>query len=239
MTEEERPTQKWMKTVFHRTLFLGGPIAVYCVYLFVLWLVYPPESSIFGPPSRRYMEIIGLLAAYVLPPLGKETIIPTAIAVLGISPWIICSGIILTDIASCMIIILNFDLLEKIPFVGGLVHKLMDSANKNRKKSPWVERLSHPGLLIFMYIPMQGSGAVTTTILGQLFGMRMRTVFGIVTAGSMLSTLSIAVIAIIGVRLWEKNCWYAVVAVVGVVAAALVCWKLWQHYTKRRFGSGK
>ena len=137
------------------------------------------------------------------------------------------------DICSCLLIALNFDLLQKIPFVGGLIRKFMNGANKVRKKSPWIEQLSHVGLLIFMYIPLQGSGATNTTILGRLFGMRAKTVFWIVTVGSILSTLTIALGAAAVIDLWQLNPWYAVLAVVLIAVAVIALAVFWHRYTKR------
>jgi uncharacterized membrane protein len=170
--------------------------------------------------------MVGLFVIYFIPPLGKESVIPGAIG-LGCPPWIICCGVILMDILSCVFISLNFDLLEKIPFVSDLIHKFMDNTDKIRKRNPWVERLSYLGLLIFMYIPLQGSGASTTTILGKLFGVKMWITFSIVMIGSILSTLSIEVGMQFLADLWGTNNWHAVLAVIiFIIVVIVVYWKL-------------
>lgn len=231
MADGGRTAQEWTKKILRRLLLLGGPIAVYCVLLVFFWFVYPPEV-LFGPPSDRYLMLVGLLIAYLIPPFGKESIIPIALG-FGFPVWVISLGIILMDMMSCILIAYNFDLLEKIPFVGGLIRKFMGGANKIRKKSPWVEQLSHMGLLIFMYIPLQGSGATNTTILGRLFGMRPWTVFWIVTIGSIFSTLTVAVGAAAVIELWQINPLYAVLAVLGIAAAVIILVLIWHRYTKR------
>ncbi|MDV0444142.1 small multi-drug export protein [Methanorbis rubei] len=232
MAEEGRTTQEWAKIILRRLVFLGGPLALYGAFIVFLWFVYPPEGGLLGQPSERFLIIMGLLIAYLVPPFGKETIIPISMG-LGFPAWLISSGIILMDICSCLLIALNFDLLQKIPFVGGLIRKFTDGANKVRKKSPWIEQLSHVGLLIFMYIPLQGSGATNSTILGQLFGMRKITVFWIVTLGSILSTLTIAFGSAAVLDLWQVNPWYAVLAIVLIAVAVIVLAVLWHRYTKR------
>lgn len=232
MAEEGRSAQEWTKLILRRILFLGGPIAVYGVFLFAMWFVYPPATGIIGQPSQEYLALVGLLFAYLVPPFGKESIIPIALG-LGYPIWIICFGIILMDMMSSILIALNFDLLEKIPFVGGLIRRFMDGANSVRKKKPWIEQLSHLGLLIFMYIPLQGSGATNTTILGRLFGMRVRTVFWIVTVGSILSTLSVAFGAAAVIELWRINPWFAVFAVLALAAVIISVVLVWRRYTKR------
>lgn len=230
--EEGRSAQEWTKIILRRILFLGGPIAVYGIFLAAMWFVYPPADGIIGQPSQEYLTLFGLFVAYLVPPFGKESIIPIALGI-GYPIWVICFGIILMDMMSSILIALNFDLLEKIPFVGGLIRRFMDGANSVRKKKPWIEQLSHIGLLIFMYIPLQGSGATNTTILGRLFGMRARTVFWIVTVGSVLSTLSVAFGAAAVIELWRINPWFAVLAVVLIAAAIIAAVVLWRRYTRR------
>ncbi|MCZ0861071.1 small multi-drug export protein [Methanocorpusculum sp. MG] len=232
MAEEGRSAQEWTKIILRRILFLCGPIAVYGVFLFAMWFVYPPATGIIGQPSQEYLTLFALFIAYLIPPFGKESIIPIAIG-LGYPIWIICFGIILMDMMSSILIALNFDLLEKIPFVGGLIRRFMDGANSVRKKKPWIEQLSHLGLLIFMYIPLQGSGATNTTILGRLFGMRARTVFWIITVGSIFSTLSVAFGAAAVIELWRINPWLAVLAVLVIAAVIIAAVLVWRRYTQR------
>ncbi|MDR0981451.1 MAG: small multi-drug export protein [Methanocalculaceae archaeon] len=232
MAEEGSSAQEWTKVILRRILFLGGPIVVYGVFLFAMWFVYPPATGIIGQPSQEYLTLFGLFIAYLVPPFGKESIIPIALG-LGYPIWIICLGIILMDMISSILIALNFDLLEKIPFVGGLICRFMNGENSVRKKKPWIEQLSHLGLLIFMYIPLQGSGATNTTILGRLFGMRARTVFWIVTVGSILSTLSVAFGAAAIIELWRINPWLAVLAVLVIAAVIIAVVLIWRRYTKR------
>jgi uncharacterized membrane protein len=170
--------------------------------------------------------VVGLFVIYLVPPLGKESVIPGAIG-LGYPPWIICCGVILMDILSCAFISLNFDLLEKVPFVRDLIHKFMNNADKIRKRNPWVEKLSYLGLLIFMYIPLQGSGASTTTILGKLLGVKTWMTFSIVMIGSILSTLSIEVGMQLFIDLWGVNNWHAILAVIiFVIVVVTVYWRL-------------
>lgn len=232
MAEAGRSAQEWTKVILRRILFLGGPLAVYGVFLFAMWFVYPPATGIIGQPSQEYLTLFGFLVAYLVPPFGKESIIPIALG-LGYPIWIICFGIILMDMMSSILIALNFDLLEKIPFVSGLIRRFMDGANSVRKKKPWIEQLSHLGLLIFMYIPLQGSGATNTTILGRLFGMRVWTMFWIVTVGSVLSTLSAAFGAAAVIELWRINPWFAVFAVLMIAAVIIAVVLVWRKYTKR------
>ncbi|HJK01357.1 MAG TPA: small multi-drug export protein [Methanocorpusculum sp.] len=232
MADDGRSAQVWTKIILRRILFLGFPLAVYGIFLFAMWIIYPPATGIIGEPSQEYLTLLGLFVAYLVPPFGKESIIFISFG-LAYPLWIICLGIILMDMMSSVLIALNFDLLEKIPYIGNLIRRVMDGANSVRKKKPWIEQLSQLGLLIFMFIPLQGSGATTTTILGRLLGMRVRTVFWIVTVGSILSTLSVAFGAAAVIKLWRINPWFAVFALLALVVVILAVILVWRRYTKR------
>ncbi len=232
MTGEERTLQDWTKVILRRLCLLTGPLLIYAFLILIFWFTYPPETTLFGPPSQQFLVLMGLLVAYLVPPLGKESIIPISLG-LGYPAWVIVSGIILMDMVTAMFIALNFDLLEKIPFVGGLIRKFMDGANAIRTRQPWVEQLSHVGLLIFMYIPLQGSGAMNTTILGRLLGMQPRIVYAIVTVGSILSTLTITFGVSAILELWRINPVYAVAAAAAVAVVIILLVLAWRRYTAK------
>ena len=63
--------------------------------------------------------------------------------------------------------------------------------------------------------------------------MRVRTVFWIVTVGSILSTLSVAFGAAAVIELWRINPWFAVFAVLALAAVIISVVLVWRRYTKR------
>jgi uncharacterized membrane protein len=217
------------KKILRRLTFLAAPVLICLAFLLFFWFVYPPEQGLFSTP---YLVLLGLLFAYLIPPLGKESIIPIAIAA-GYPVWVISLGIILMDMVTAMFIALNFDLLLRVPLLGKLLRRLGEGAARIREKKPWIGHLSYAGLLIFMYIPIQGSGSMNTTILGRLLDLAPWKVYGIVTLGSILSTLTIALGFSAILELWLIHPGYAVLTVLVVFLVLAAGYRFWKYYTGR------
>ena len=139
-------------------------------------------------------KFFGLILAYLLPPLGKESIIPSMIGI-GIHPIFIWLSIIIFDI--CCVFILKYSwwfpelLIKKIKWLNKGYNKLQEKANKTKSKR-WII----PALFGFMIIPFQGSGAISVTLLGTAIGFSTKLIFIIVFIGSLISTTLILLISL-------------------------------------------
>ena len=60
-------------------------------------------------PQALFLSMIGLITAYLLPPAGKETVIPVGIT-LGIPWWYMALAIVTVDLIAGLFMALNFDL---------------------------------------------------------------------------------------------------------------------------------
>jgi len=233
MNKGEHTRQKWIQLILKRVFFLVSPILIYLVLLGIFWFVFPPQTGVFTlPPSAEFLGFVGLMGAYLVPPFGKETIIPLALG-FGYPVWIIFAGVVGMDIITATFISLNFDLLLKIPLVGRWIRWVMRTAERVRKSKPWIEQLSGAGLLLFMYIPLQGSGSITCSVLGRLLGYRPGASLGLVIIGSVLSTLTVAVGASSVIHLWAINPVLGVLAAVLIVALILVIAYIWSRFTRK------
>jgi hypothetical protein len=90
----------------------------------------------------------------------------------------------------------------------------MRGADNIIQSKPWVKNLSSTGLLLFMYIPFQGSGALTSSVIARLLNYPPIFAIGLVTFGSLLSTLSIGLGLSSILALWKVN------PVLGILMAA-------------------
>ncbi|MCZ0861070.1 small multi-drug export protein [Methanocorpusculum sp. MG] len=226
---EETVSPYYQPTLRIRLIATGGVLAVFGAMLSFFFLTMP---------LNIFYEFIGFLGLYMMPGFGKESIVPLAMA-FGISWWQITVGIIVGDMVLAIIIAYNFDLLLRIPLLGHLLRYFTTKTNEVLQKHLWIKGLSLIGLFLFMYIPFMGSSAINTTIVGRLLSVPPRTLLTIVLVGSILATLTMAVGMHAVLELWAANPLYAIIAVILVIAAAVVCWKLWQRYTEKRFGSGE
>jgi len=166
-----------------------------------------------------------LTIIYFIPPAGKETVIPAGLGlassigigvklptfIWGLSIWVF-------DILACLAIITNWWILELLisvipafPFIG-IRWKQKPRIYKTKiSLKTWYDGLHRKtrsleakrygillpfALFIFMFIPFQGTGAMSTTVIGTWLGFRYRETFLIVTMGSLLSILFMILISL-------------------------------------------
>lgn len=130
-------------------------------------------------------ELISLLSAYMVPPLGKESIIPLGIS-LKINPVLMVVSVVVIDVLACVFVFWNYELLKRIPRVGKILNKI-ETKSQYAIQKKWFAKAWWIGLLIFMVIPFQGSGASSTTIAGRILGVRWKVII-VVLAGSATSS---------------------------------------------------
>lgn len=168
------------KTLSYALKFLLPP-ALGLAYIGMLYL-YDTDVT---------LRLISLLTAYVFPPFGKESVIPIGISV-GVGPSLMVSSLVVTDFLLSLFIIWNFSHLLRLPVIGWALRRTEAKGRAFLLKRASTRRLSFLGLAIFMTIPFQGTGAITTTLIGRIVGMDRRRVLAIVLIGSMLGAIAIA-----------------------------------------------
>lgn len=141
------------------------------------------------------------MLAYFIPPAGKESIIPIMMALLKkagcnqieslILPILL---IFITDVISSSFVILNFDLLKFIPKIGSIIRKFGEKARDIITKYE-IERNVYFSLFIFVFIPFQGTGSTTASIIGKLLNLDSFKLFVTIAFGSFSSAVFIAVIS--------------------------------------------
>ena len=187
-------------------------------------------------PYQQFLILSGLIAAYFVPPAGKETIIPIAI-LMGYPWWLIMLVIFLLDVAVSLFVVWNFDLALKIPLVGRLLESGMAVARNYTETQPWLRRLSTVGLILFVFFPFQGTGAMNGSILGRLLGMNEARVFACVCTGSLASCLVIALGADVILDIYQEDPVLGIgllVLVAVVVVAGVVGWRVWKKRLRGR-----
>ena len=80
----------------------------------------------------------------------------------------------------------GFSLFEK------LVRKIMNKSEKNKEKILKYEKW---GLLIFVAIPLPGTGAWSGALVAGLLGMRMKSAFPIITLGVFIAGVIMSVVS--------------------------------------------
>ncbi|MFQ6011205.1 MAG: small multi-drug export protein [Nitrososphaerales archaeon] len=164
---------RWLNRAFRFTF----PFGAAAIFFLLISLV----------DSQSLGKMFPFLAGYILPPLGKESMIPAAI-LSGVNPVVVSSTIITLDSLTAVFMVLNFDLLYSLPRIGRSIKKFEESGEKTLKKRRWIKRFSTVGLVLFMLIPFQGTGAIATSLIGRLAGVDVYRVVAAVFVGSVMTT---------------------------------------------------
>ncbi|NMB77615.1 MAG: small multi-drug export protein [Methanomicrobiales archaeon] len=142
-------------------------------------------------PWNSFLTLTGLMVAYMLPPAGKETVIPVGI-VLGI-PWITMAlAIALIDIATGLFMVLNFDLVYRLPWLGPFFVRLTDSTRDFLNDHRWLKGMWFFAVVLMVMVPVFGSGGVRGSLAGKLLGLGNPLTFAAVVAGALIGCFGIA-----------------------------------------------
>lgn len=137
----------------------------------------------------RSGEFYGFLLGYVVPPAGKETVIPAAVAA-GFSPFLVATYIAGLDMTVAWLLAWNWDVVTRLPLVGRLVERLMTRGRDWLDASAIADRSAFLGLVAFVFFPMQGSGAVAGVTLGRLIGLPAQRAWLAIMVGALTSAFA-------------------------------------------------
>ncbi|MDH7517556.1 MAG: small multi-drug export protein [Candidatus Thermoplasmatota archaeon] len=179
-------------------LGFGAILLIGAIYFYSVYITLTSEQ-------QKWFS--ALTATYFIPPAGKETIILIGLRaglpapIWGLSIWVY-------DALACVVILTNWWVIELLinhipafPFIGirktkPRIYKKKVSLklwyDKLHKKTHEIEAKKYGKILpvalwVFMFIPFQGTGAMSTTIIGTWLGLKYREIFLIVAIGSLLS----------------------------------------------------
>ena len=96
------------------------PLIVISVYIVMMYMVME---------YNQFLILLSAMGGYFFPPLGKESVIPLAIAY-GADPYITAISISMIDITLASFVFFNFNLLIKIPYIGPKVIKMAEHSRK-------------------------------------------------------------------------------------------------------------
>jgi len=206
-----------------RTLKLTLPLALVATEIAFLYffLDYP-----------SFLIVTGLMIAYILPPAGKETVIPAGI-LLGIPWWLMALSIMMIDIETALFMGWNFDLALKIPVLGRIMESFISKADEFIKERPWLKKLYFTGIVVLVMVPVTGSGGIRGTIIGNLLGMEKIPLFLAIATGAFIGCFGIALATVFLQELFLQSILLGTAAVMVIIVIALIGWFSWKGYRKR------
>lgn len=183
-------------------------------------------------PAEQWLLLFGMMVAYIVPPLGRETIIPASI-LLGIPWWLIAFTLAFLDFAGGLFMAWNFPLVLRIPYVGPWIRRFVAAGRTYLDRRPWLERLYFVGLIIFVSLPFDGSGSIVGSIVGRMLGMTKAEVLTCITIGGIIGSFAIAlgVDYITNLIPAEAGLWVSLVVFLLIGATLLV---MYRSYSRRR-----
>lgn len=152
------------------------------LFLAVVWFFLPAE---------QWLLLVGMMVAYIVPPLGRETIIPVCI-LFGIPWWLVALALAFLDFAGGLFMAWNFPLVLRIPYIGPWVSRFTEAGRTFLDRRPWLERLYFVGLIAFVSLPFDGSGSIVGSIVGRMLGMTKTEVLSCITIGGIIGSFAIA-----------------------------------------------
>lgn len=157
-----------------------------------------------------------LMILYLFTPIGKFILIPDVL-LLGAPKWLgieipslrelhgtgspgldiflVAFSIAFVDAMTSLFLVYNFDILEAIPGLGKWLKKQEEKGKERLRKRAKREELAFVGLASFVALSVQGSGGISSTILGRIAGMRDAHIVGALFAGAMAGCTAIAVLS--------------------------------------------
>ena len=122
----------------------------------------------------------------------------TAIVLLQMNPFV---GFIISFLGNILpipfiLLLINwiFDLLKKVPGINKLVYWLEDKTLKKRDK---IDKYGIWGLLIFVAIPLPGTGGWTGALLASLLHLDKKKSFGIISIGVFIAGLIMTILSLV------------------------------------------
>lgn len=205
----------------------------------------PDRTRLLGPPAillallasalltvgERTPELLGWLAVYVVPPAGKESVIPALLA-RGFDPFLVFTYILGLDILVGLFVLWNYDRLLALPHVGDLLKWIRNRWDASLEEKPWLANLTFTGVVLFIAVPLQGSGGLAGALLGRTLGMRTYRVLVAVTLGSALAVLAVVNLSTALLAALQVGWGWAIMVLVGagMVAYSLASkWRRWQQ----------
>lgn len=122
----------------------------------------------------------------------------TAIVLLDMNPVL---GFIISFLGNILpipfiLLLINwiFELLKKVPGINKIIYRLEDKTLKKRDK---IDKYGIWGLLLFVAIPLPGTGGWTGALLASLLHLDKKKSFGVISIGVFIAGLIITIISLV------------------------------------------
>jgi len=207
----------WFKFIF--------PIGLTLMVVLVVYVALPYE---------RWFKWATLAFLYLIPPAGKESIIPSGVA-WGFHPMAMAGTVLLMDFVCALFIAWNFPLAKRIPGLGYYIALIERKGTKMLEGNSALQAGAWIGLVLFVMVPFQGSGGITSSIIGRAVGMRTDYLVSAVAVGALTSGLVIAYLAEGGINLLRENLVTGIIIILLCALAGLSAYLMFRQHKIRKW----
>jgi hypothetical protein len=134
---------------------------------------------------EKTLEYIGILIAYLSPLFRKETIIPIAV-LYGFDPLFITITFSILDMVFIALLLYNWDLVWKIPYIGRAINYLETQGKKFLEKHPGIREVAFTTIIISVILPLRG---MESFIIGKILGLSGMRLFNAILIGTVFSNM--------------------------------------------------
>ena len=164
------------------------PLAMYGLFLASLYLY----------DYDLFIKTTMLIGTYVLTPMGLEISVPLGLFTLKLNPAYVFFSLLFTDAIVALFIMWNLPILKKVPGIGKILRIIEEKGKKSFEKSRKLAGTTFAGLVLFVAIPLQGTGAISASIVGTLIGFPQHLILLAVVSGTSLR-LAVYLMTIFGI----------------------------------------
>lgn len=145
-----------------------------------------------------HISFMTVASVYLFAPLGMLAGIPVA-AKIGVSMWQAIVFMIFADLMAALWIVWNLDILKDAPGIGRIFRKTQKWGEEHVRKNPKIRNFAFMGLMIFVLVPMYGSGSILGAIIGKIIAMKEERILLAILLGVTirLTLMSLAVYGIL------------------------------------------
>jgi len=181
------------EAVFRLALFALPPAIAFLYLVSLLPLMTWEQWSI---------VVFGGMAVYMFAPFGTEIVIPAVVVALGADAPVhvvvlAVVSIVMVDVLIALFIAWNWDLLERIPRLGGALRRVEEKCHAIIARRRWGEGAALAALAAYVALPVQMTGGLFSSVLGRVMGLGKGRVFAAVVAGSLAGAVPMAVLAVL------------------------------------------
>lgn len=152
------------ETSFHRAFSICLLLATVSPAVIVALIIYSLGPDLYLPAAAVTTAFFfGVHAGWIISPLAGVSA--------GLDPSWLFLFLVFLSTESSLIVSANYDLLERIPLLGGLMRRVRNKAASVIEKNAFVARMEFVSIFCLMFIPIYGTGPLSMSLVGRLLGL--------------------------------------------------------------------